>query len=100
MQRRGRLVVIGCAVTATAAALGVAVAVNGNASAAPEPVFSDPATIDNRYLPLTTHRRCVMRGRAEDGTRQRSVKTVLERTKRFDVNGRAGRCGDRPRRRL
>jgi len=51
------------------------------------PVFSDPTTIDNRYLPLTAKRRCVHRGRTDDGTRERSVKTVLDRTRRFVVQG-------------
>ena len=35
----------------------------GAAPAPPQPVFSHPATIDNPYLPLTTHRRCVLRCR-------------------------------------
>jgi hypothetical protein len=84
MQRtRTRLAVAGLA-----AALGTAgAAVAGAQSGAPAPVFSDPAKIDNRYLPLTAFKRCVMRGRADDGTRERSVKTLLERTKRFDVEG-------------
>ena len=46
----------------------------------PVPAFSDPTTIDNRYLPLTAKRQCVLRGKADDGTRERSVKTVLDRT--------------------
>jgi hypothetical protein len=52
----------------------------------PGPVFSHPTTIDNRYLPLTAARRCELRGRA-DGGRERSVKTLLARTRRFDVAG-------------
>ena len=51
------------------------------------PRFSKPTTIDNRYLPLTAHRRCELRGRTDDGTRERSVKTLLSRTKRFVVGG-------------
>jgi hypothetical protein len=76
------------AVAGVAAALGAAAAVPGAQSAPPGPVFSDPATIDNRYLPLTAERRCVLRGRADDGTRERTVRTVLARKKRFDVDGR------------
>jgi hypothetical protein len=51
------------------------------------PAFSHPATIDNPYLPLTAKRRCELRGRAGDGTRSRSVRTVLRRTRRFTVGG-------------
>jgi len=70
-----------------AAALGAGAAVSGAQQAAPAPTFSDPTTIDNPYLPLTATRQCELRGRADDGTRERSVKTVLERTERFDVAG-------------
>src|SRR5215207_8706246 len=52
------------------------------AVAAAAPVFSHPTTIDNRYLPLTTRHRCELRGGGD-----RVVRTVLERTKRFDVGG-------------
>ena len=57
------------------------------ATAASAPAFSDPRTIDNPYLPLTARHRCEHRGVDEDGTRTRSVLTLLERTKRFDVAG-------------
>jgi hypothetical protein len=83
MQRTRSLVIGGAAVAALAAAAAVSGAQGGPAG----PVFSDPAKIDNTYLPLTAERRCVMRGRADDGTRERSVRTVLARTKRFDVAG-------------
>ena len=77
------------AVAGLAAALGTAgAAVSVARSGAPAPVFSNPAKIDNRYLPLTAFRRCELRGRTEDGTRERSVKTLQARTKRFDVQGR------------
>ena len=75
------------AATGVAAALGAVAAVSGAQSGPPGPVFSDPTTIDNRYLPLTAKRRCEWRGRADDGTRERNVVTVLDRTKRFDVEG-------------
>jgi len=52
------------------------------------PVFSAPRTIDNPYLPLTTFTRCELRGTADDGTRERSVKTLLQKAKPFDVAGR------------
>lgn len=55
--------------------------------AAATPTFSNPTTIDNRYLPLTKFTTCVMRGKADDGTRERSVKTVLKRRKAFTVEG-------------
>jgi hypothetical protein len=47
-----------------------------------QPSFSDPTRIDNPYMPLTAHRRCVMRGRGE-----RSVKTLLDERRRFMVGG-------------
>lgn len=55
----------------------------------PAPRFSDPSAIDNRYLPLTAKQRCEQSGVAEDGTRMRSLLTLLDRTKRFDVGGQA-----------
>jgi hypothetical protein len=58
------------------------------AQAGPAPTFSDPRTIDNRYLPLTAKRRCAMRGEADDGTKERSVRTVLGETRRFHIGGR------------
>jgi hypothetical protein len=84
MERTRSLLLAGAAV----AALGAAAAVSGAQGGPSGPVFSNPAAIDNPYLPLTAHRRCVLRGRAADGTRERTVKTLLERTKRFDVEGR------------
>jgi hypothetical protein len=75
-------------IAGAAAALGTVAAVSAAQDPPAGPVFSRPATIDNRYLPLTTHRRCEMRGKADDGTRERVVRTVLKRTKRFDVGGR------------
>jgi hypothetical protein len=56
------------------------------------PAFSDPATIDHPYLPLTAKRRCELRGRSDDGTRERSVRTVLRRTQTFTVGGRPVRA--------
>jgi hypothetical protein len=72
---------------AAVAALGAAAALSGAQGGPAAPVFSNPARIDNAYLPLTAHRRCVMRGRDDEGTRRRSVRTALKRTKRFDVEG-------------
>jgi hypothetical protein len=57
------------------------------AQAAPAPVFSNPRKIDNRYLPLTARKRCTFRGEDRDGTKSRSVLTLLDRTKRFSVAG-------------
>jgi hypothetical protein len=74
-------------IAGTAAALGTVAAVSAAQDAPSGPVFSHPARIDNRYLPLAAHRRCELRGRADDGTRERVVRTVLARTKRFDVGG-------------
>ena len=83
MRRTPTTLIVGGA----AATLGVAAAFSGAQSAPPAPLFSDPTTIDNRYMPLTAKRRCELRGRADDGTRERNVVTVLDRTKRFDVGG-------------
>jgi hypothetical protein len=54
------------------------------AAAAP---FSAPTTIDNPYLPLTKWRSCEMRGRQDDGTRERDVLKLLKRTRRFSIAG-------------
>src|SRR5918997_2960913 len=83
MARTRTLLAAGAGVAALGAA-ALAGAQGGPAAA----LFSDPARIETPYLPLTAHRRCVLRGRADDGTRQRSVRTTLRRTKRFDVEGR------------
>jgi hypothetical protein len=84
MQRSRRYPIAGGAAAALAAA---AVAVSSAQSAPPAPLFSDPTRIDNRYLPLTAKQRCELRGRSEDGARERTVRTVLDRTRRFDVGG-------------
>ena len=63
----------------TAAALAVAGAVTG---------FSDARNIDNAYLPLTQFDRCELRGRLDDGSRERTVRTLLDRTRAFTVDGR------------
>ena len=66
-----------------------AASAGGSAQPGSGPTFSEPRTIDNPYLPITTRKRCEHRGEDHDGTRTRSVQTVLERTKRFQVNGQA-----------
>lgn len=71
---------------ACAAALGLAACAGDDESAAMK--FSDPTKIDNPYLPLTKFKRCELRGEADDGTKERSVKTLQPETKAFDVNGR------------
>ncbi len=70
---------------------GIGIAACGGDSgpqAAKPPAFSNPTKIDNPYLPLTKFKRCEMRGQADDGTKERSVKTVQPVTKPFDVGGR------------
>jgi hypothetical protein len=49
--------------------------------------FSDPRTIDNPYLPLSKFDRCELRGRLDDGTRERTVRTLLKRTRAFRIDG-------------
>ena len=79
---RRRLAMLASAGLATLAACG------GSGSPPDDrPSFSHPREIDNRYLPITTTKRCEHRGQERDGTRTRSVQTVLERTKRLAVHG-------------
>ncbi len=49
------------------------------------PGFSSPTTLDNPYLPLSKYKRCELRGRADDGTRERNTLTRLRRTRAFTV---------------
>jgi hypothetical protein len=49
------------------------------------PTFSHPGRIDNRYLPITAWKTCVMRGRTVDGEKEKSVRTVLKRRKTFTI---------------
>jgi hypothetical protein len=74
-------------VTGVAGLLALATAPIGAAQAPTG--FSDPRTIDNPYLPLTKFKRCELRGRLDDGTRERTVRTLLERTRRFQIDGQA-----------
>ena len=53
------------------------------AAAGAGPRFSDPRRIDNPFLPLTRFQRCELAGGDE-----RVVRTLLDRTQRFDVGGR------------
>jgi hypothetical protein len=71
-------------VLAAAALLGVAAQAAGRNQS--EVSFTHPRDIDNRYDPLAENDRCVLRGK-EDGARVRIVRTLLDRTKTFRVNG-------------
>ena len=68
-------------------AAGLALDASGAPGPAGPPTFSHPGKIDNRYLPLTRRKRCELRGEADDGTVERSIKTVLDRRKVFMVAG-------------
>ncbi len=82
MAAAGMLAVGGLALTGGAAgAQGAAARAGGS------PTFSHPLRIDNRYLPLTTYTRCELRGTDDEGVRERTVRTVLPRTKTFVVAG-------------
>jgi hypothetical protein len=71
-----------------AGALGTALAGASIGDAqAPAPSFSAPTSIDNPYLPLSKFTRCELRGVADDGTRERSVKRLLKRTRAFTIGG-------------
>ena len=50
--------------------------------------FSAPAEIDNPYLPLSKFDRCVLSGRLDDGTSERTVRRLLDRTRAFRIGGR------------
>jgi hypothetical protein len=84
----GKAVIAAAAILALVLSTGGAGRPAAAAQVAPALTFSHPRTIDNRYLPLTAHRRCEMRGRAKDGTRERGVRTLLDRTRRFEIAGR------------
>lgn len=84
MHAHVRLVVLTAALAAAVAGCGGADATSGKRAL----VFSHPRDIDNRYLPLTAHKRCVFRGEGKDGVPERSVFTRLDTTRRFLVAGR------------
>jgi hypothetical protein len=50
------------------------------------PAFSDPTTIDNPYLPLSKFSRCTLKGH-EGAQKLRIRRSVLDRTRTFDVDG-------------
>jgi|Tabmets5t2r1_1033131.scaffolds.fasta_scaffold19034_2 hypothetical protein len=85
MLRKTSLVVAG--VAALLAAGGGA----GAAAPAAEIRFSSPRQIDNPYLPLTKFSRCELRGQ-EEGTRERVVRRLLDRTMPFEFDGRTVRA--------
>ena len=82
--RRG---LVAAALTASAVAGGVLV-VGPGARASRGPTFTHPGRIDNPYLPLTRFERCELRGVAEDGARERTVRTLQPFTRAFVVGGR------------
>ncbi len=87
-----RIVSAALAAAGLAAAVGAAAGCSGEqAGAADGPRFSRPAVIDNPYLPLSAHRRCVLSGEV-DGVVERSVRTRLERTEPFRIGDRTVRA--------
>jgi hypothetical protein len=76
------------AAVAAAGVLGAGVAACGdpNQPAASEPRFSNPTRITNQWLPISSTPRTELRGVKED-VKVRSVRTLLDRTKEFHVNG-------------
>src|SRR5215210_6065375 len=94
MLQSGKNRAIVTAAAGAVAAASLALAAGGGsgssstAAAQGAPAFSNPRVIDNRYLPLSTKRRCMFRGRTKDGSTERSVLTRLDRTRRFTVGGR------------
>ena len=85
MHAKVRLVVLTAGLAVALGACGAAEPTSGGRSL----VFSHPRDIDNRYLPLTAHKRCVFRGESKDGVPERTVFTRLDRTRRFVVAGRS-----------
>lgn len=55
-------------------------------SAAGTPTFTSPASITNPYLPISEQGRCVLAG-TEEGAKIRVVRTLLDRTERFEFEG-------------
>jgi hypothetical protein len=79
---------------AVAGVAAVLAAGGGTGAAAPATEttqFSNPRQIDNPYLPLTKFSRCELRGQ-EEGTRERVVRRLLDRTKAFEFGGRTVRA--------
>jgi hypothetical protein len=77
-----------CAGVAALLAAGVGA---GAAAPAETTRFSQPRQIDNPYLPLTRFSRCELRGQ-EEGTRERVVRRLLDRTMPFEFRGRTVRA--------
>ena len=78
----------GLAVLAASVVVGCGGSEARIAQAPAAPTFTDPRTIDNPYLPVTTHARCELSGENVDGEEERSIKTVLDGVKTFDAEGR------------
>ncbi|HEY3190800.1 MAG TPA: hypothetical protein VGJ70_25135 [Solirubrobacteraceae bacterium] len=77
------LVAVAALVPVAAGAAGLACARSTDGAA---PRFSHPRTIDNPYLPISKTRRCEMRG-VESGKQKLTIKVLLDRTRRFEING-------------
>lgn len=74
---------------AAAAASLAAVAASGPATAAPAgPTFTNPTSITNPYLPISSVRSATLEG-TKEGMSVRSVRERLRSTKQFVVNGRS-----------
>jgi hypothetical protein len=78
-------------VVAVVAVLVAGFAGAGAAAPAEAIRFSNPRQIDNPYLPLTKFSRCELRGQ-EEGTRERVVRRLLDRTMPFEFGGRTVRA--------
>lgn len=64
---------------------------DGPAAGAAGPRFSNPTQIDNPWLPISAAPRTELRG-VNGGVKVRSVRTLLDRTKTFRVNGQTVRA--------
>jgi hypothetical protein len=75
------------AAVVAAGALGTGVSACGDSkSTAAEPLFSNPTRITNPWLPISSTPRTELRG-VKEGVKVRSVRTLLDRTKEFRVDG-------------
>jgi hypothetical protein len=67
-------------------ATGVAACGDGDSRPPSGPRFSNPTRITNAWLPISSTPRTELRG-TKEGVKVRSVRTLLDRTKEFRVNG-------------
>lgn len=84
--------ILALAVGVALAGLGTGIASAGGSSSnaiggdGKNPEFNDATDIDNRYLPLSKFKNCLLKGE-EDGAKIRVERKLLDRTEPFTVDG-------------